>query len=138
MTIDDKILDRLHSTWVHKDNIWPNTLSTSYIHNTSTPNQSTINWNETVSAEDLDLILPVDCCFHQADMDGDNSISDSSQEENLKSQNLLTTEIVVAIKVNGTERLFRCLLDTGTSRSLATAKAVKQANMIEKKNKKIC
>ncbi len=60
--------------------------------------------------------------------DGDDYISDEEGDR-------ITTEVLMTINVEGVDRLFRCLLDSGTSRSLGTADAVKRAQLDERPNK---
>jgi hypothetical protein len=59
---------------------------------------------------------------------------DENDENDNKKNTEVTTEVILAIRVNDEDRLFRALLDSGTSRSLITHKAVVRAQLEETPN----
>jgi hypothetical protein len=64
----------------------------------------------------------------------DMYLVDDDDENDNKKNTEVTTEVILAIRVNDEDRLFRALLDSGTSRSLITHKAVVRAQLEETPN----
>jgi hypothetical protein len=61
----------------------------------------------------------------------DMYLVDDNDDDKNKDDKEVTTEVLIAIRVNGDDRLFRALLDSGTSKSLITNKAVTRAQLEE-------
>ena len=86
-------------------------------------------WTNLVSMETLnESTAPLDKYFMDDECfigDDESSKSDNEDEDNVDYDDLPITEVILAIKVDGKEKLVYALLDSGTSYSLATENAIK-------------
>jgi len=76
-----------------------------------------------------------DAYLHEEDGNENMTDSESDQDNNIDYSTLPSTEIIITVPTKNGEKLFRALLDSGTSRSLMSDQARERAQLIEHPSK---